>query len=236
MMDTNFEYSKAVLSYCRSMNIPLVYASSASVYGVGSAFAEDPINEVPLNVYAYSKLLFDNYVRRTLKQEGAPVVGLRYFNVYGPREMHKASMASVAYHLWRELEQGDTIHLFRGIEGYGDGEQRRDFVHVDDVVGVQLWFLDHASVSGIFNVGTGRAETFNAVARAILTAAGRGSLEYIPFPKELVGRYQNFTQADLGRLRGAGCDVRFRPVAEGVTEYAAWLAARSRGRPAGRTT
>jgi ADP-L-glycero-D-manno-heptose 6-epimerase len=227
MMENNFEYSKTVLSYCRSMNVPLVYASSASVYGVGSAFAEDPANEAPLNAYAYSKLLFDAFVRRTLTQSGSPVVGLRYFNVYGPREMHKGAMASVAYRLWQELAQGDTIHLFRGVDGYRDGEQRRDFVHVDDVVNVNLWFFNHASVTGIFNVGTGRAETFNEVARTVLAAAGRGTLEYIPFPDNLLGHYQNFTRADLTRLRAAGCDVRFRTVAQGVTEYAAWLAAHS---------
>jgi ADP-L-glycero-D-manno-heptose 6-epimerase len=234
MMENNFEYSKTVLSYCRAMGIPLVYASSASVYGSGASFAEDPANEAPLNVYAYSKLLFDTVVRRTLAQSGAPVVGLRYFNVYGPRESHKGAMASVAYNLWRQLERGEPIRLFRGIDGYGDGEQRRDFIHVDDVVKVNLWFLDHPSVSGIFNVGTGRAETFNEIARAILKAAGHGTLEYVPFPNELVGRYQSFTQADLTKLREVGCDVRFRPVAEGVTEYAGWLAAHSTGERAPR--
>ena len=234
MMENNFEYSKAVLSYCRAMGIPLVYASSASVYGAGTVFAEDPANEAPLNVYAYSKLLFDAVVRRAIAEPGPAVVGLRYFNVYGPRESHKGSMASVAHNLWRQLENGEPLRLFRGIDGYGDGEQRRDFVHVDDVVKVNLWFLDHPSVSGIFNVGTGRAETFNEIARAILKAAGHGTLEYVPFPNELVGRYQSFTQADLTKLREVGCDVRFRPVAEGVTEYAGWLAAHSTGERAPR--
>jgi ADP-L-glycero-D-manno-heptose 6-epimerase len=221
MMETNFEYSKGVLAFCTAKRIPLVYASSAAVYGGGTRFAEEPANEAPLNVYGYSKLLFDEVVRRTLKTAASPIVGLRYFNVYGPREAHKGSMASVAFHLSRQLAEGGSLRLFSGCDGYGDGEQRRDFVYVDDVVATNLWFLEHPSAGGIFNVGTGRSQTFKEVAEALIRFFGRGVIEYIPFPEHLRGRYQSFTEADLGRLRSAGCDVRFRPVQEGVANYMA---------------
>jgi ADP-L-glycero-D-manno-heptose 6-epimerase len=223
MMASNFEYSKAVLAFCARRRVPLVYASSAAVYGRSSRFGEERTNEAPLNVYGYSKLLFDDYVRRSSGSHPAPVVGLRYFNVYGPRESHKGAMASVAFHLWRQLRQGGPLRLFSGIDGYADGEQRRDFVYVDDVVAANVWFLDHPGASGIFNVGTGRSQTFKELAEAIIRHFGRGSIEYIPFPRHLVGRYQSRTEADLARLRATGCDVSFRPVEEGVPQYMAWL-------------
>ena len=221
MMDNNYEYSKALLHFCQANQVPFIYASSASVYGGGSEFKEDLKNEKPLNVYGYSKFLFDQYVRA--QDIGSQVVGLRYFNVYGPREQHKGSMASVAFHLNNQLLDSGEIKLFAGCDGYRDGEQVRDFVYVSDVVDVNLWFLDNPTVSGIFNCGTGKSQPFNDVAKGVLDYHQKGRLSYIPFPDHLVGHYQSFTEADLTALRAAGCDVEFKTVAEGVKCYMEWL-------------
>ena len=225
MMRNNYAYSRALLRWCLRRRVPFLYASSASVYGAGPVFREAREHERPLNVYAYSKFLFDQHVRRVLPRAESQVVGFRYFNVYGPREQHKGQMASVAWHFHRQIAESGRCRLFEGSDGYGPGEQRRDFVHVDDAVAVALWFLDHPDRSGIFNVGTGRAQTFNEVARAVIAWHGRGEIEYVPFPEHLRGRYQSFTEADLTALRAAGCDVRFRPVEEGVPAYLDWLRA-----------
>lgn len=223
MMQNNYEYSKRLLHACLEHKTPYIYASSASVYGMGPVFKEDPANERPLNVYAYSKFQFDNYVRRFLHEANTQVVGLRYFNVYGPREQHKGSMSSVAYHLNKQLLEEGKVRLFEGCDGYGDGEQRRDFVYVEDTVKVKLWLMDNPFVSGVFNVGTGRAQTFNDVAHAVLSWHGRGELEYIPFPDHLKGRYQSYTQADLQALRAAGYEQAFLNVEQGVHRYLDWL-------------
>jgi len=224
MMRNNYDYSKRLLERCLDNRVPYIYASSAAVYGASHEFAESPENENPLNVYGYSKLQFDRYVRRVAATPGSQVVGLRYFNVYGPREQHKGSMASVAYHFDRQLLADGEVRLFEGSGGYADGEQRRDFVYVDDVCAVNLWFLEHPDVSGVFNTGTGRAQTFNDVAEAVIRYHGRGSIRYIPFPEHLKGAYQSYTEADLGALRGVGCDVDFRPVERGVADYLAAVA------------
>lgn len=224
MMENNYSYSQSLLHRCLEHRVPFVYASSAAVYGASTTFGEDPDNEKPLNVYGYSKLQFDRYVRRVAAEPGSQVVGLRYFNVYGPREQHKGSMASVAFHFNNQLLADGEVRLFEGTGGYGDGEQRRDFVYVDDVCAVNLWFLDNPGVSGIFNTGTGRAQTFNDVANAVIAFHGRGAIRYIPFPEHLEGAYQSFTQADLAALRAAGCDVDFRPVEDGVRAYLSQLA------------
>jgi len=223
VMDNNFASSKELFHFALRARIPFIYASSASVYGSGPTFIEEPQYERPLNVYAYSKTLFDRYVRQHEAQWGSQVVGLRYFNVYGPREQHKGAMASVAYHLRNQLLSEGVVRLFEGSEGYEHGEQRRDFIHVGDVVDVILWLLDHGEVSGIFNVGTGRSQSFNEVAMAVLKAFGRCTLEYIPFPEHLKGRYQSFTEADISRLRDAGYGGTFRDVATGVGDYMRWL-------------
>lgn len=223
MMANNYEYSKILLEYCLKREIRLVYASSAAVYGVGTVFREDPANETPLNVYGYSKYCFDQYVRERLGGISSQVVGLRYFNVYGPREAHKESMASVAFHLNNQLQDSGKVRLFEGTGGYGDGEQRRDFICVDDIADVNLWFYDHPQVSGVFNLGTGRSQPFNDVARAVLEYHGHGELEYIPFPDHLKGAYQSFTEANLDALRGAGCNHSFKTVEEGVGLYMEWL-------------
>ena len=234
MMRNNYRYSVALLDHCQDNDIPFLYASSASVYGAGTVFAEDRANEAPLNVYGYSKCLFDHYVRRMLPERTAQVAGFRYFNVYGPREQHKGAMASVAFHLYHQFRSSGRVKLFEGSGGYGAGEQRRDFVYVDDVVKVSLDFLDHPKRSGIFNLGTGHAETFNDVALATVNAClardgkpaltlaelvHKGAIEYIPFPPQLVGKYQSFTQADLTALRAAGYQAPMLNVAQGIARY-----------------
>jgi ADP-L-glycero-D-manno-heptose 6-epimerase len=223
MMENNYEYSKILFHYCQQHQIPFIYASSAAVYGADNSFQEEQIYEAPLNVYGYSKFQFDQYIRKHLSKLTSQVVGLRYFNVYGPREAHKGSMASVAFHLNNQLKQGDVLRLFRGCDGYADGEQRRDFIYVGDTVAVNLWFLDNPQVSGIFNTGTGRSQTFNEVANAVLHYHKRGHIEYIPFPEHLRGCYQSFTEANLQKLRAAGCQHQFKSVAEGVQLYMEWL-------------
>ncbi|MBU1191548.1 MAG: ADP-glyceromanno-heptose 6-epimerase [Gammaproteobacteria bacterium] len=219
MMRNNYDYSKTLLNYCLDKQAAYIYASSASVYGAGRVFKEIREHEEPLNVYGYSKFLFDQYVRRILPAAKSQIAGFRYFNVYGPREQHKGSMASVAFHLNTQILDTGTVKLFEGCEGYGDGEQRRDFIYVGDAVDVNLWFLDHPDKSGIFNVGTGRSQPFNDIARAVIAWHGRGELEYVPFPDHLRGRYQSFTEADISALRAAGYDKPFKTVEQGVALY-----------------
>jgi ADP-L-glycero-D-manno-heptose 6-epimerase len=232
MLDNNYTYSKRLLEWCQEEEVPLIYASSASVYGAGPEFREERRCEKPLNVYGYSKFLFDQYVRRVAP--ASQVAGLRYFNVYGPNEAHKGRMASVAYHAYQQLLGGGKVKLFVGSGGYGNGEQKRDFVYVEDVVEVNLWLLEHRGVSGVFNCGTGRAQSFNELAAAVVNAVQgtklpiqemiqRGLVEYIPFPPGLMEKYQSFTQADLARLRAAGYTREFRPVEQGVAAYVAEL-------------
>ena len=219
MMETNFEFSKELLHTCLEHRVPLIYASSAAVYGAGTEFRVSPECEHPINVYAFSKLVFDQYVRQYLPEPGSQVVGLRYFNVYGPGEAHKGGMASVAWHLHNQLAEGDEVRLFSGSDGYADGEQRRDFIHVDDIVNINFWALDNPSVSGIFNAGTGRSQTFKEVAQAVIDWHGRGRIEFIPFPDHLRGSYQSFTEADISGLREAGYDAPFLSVQQGVARY-----------------
>ena len=224
VMRNNFEYSKVLLHWCQQQNAQYIYASSASVYGTGAhGFQEQRGCEQPVNMYAYSKFQFDQYVRLSQPTHNAQVVGLRYFNVYGPRETHKGSMASTALHFNNQLLAQGAACLFQGSDGFANGEQQRDFVFVEDCVAVNLWFLDHADRSGIFNVGTGRAQTFNDVARAVIRWHGGGRIEYVPFPEHLKGAYQSFTQADPTALRAAGYTTHFSSVEEGVTRYLEWL-------------
>jgi ADP-L-glycero-D-manno-heptose 6-epimerase len=239
MLDTNYRCSKDLLDACQAQDTRLLYASSAATYGGSASFREVPEFERPLNVYGYSKLLFDNVVRRMLPSAKTQVAGFRYFNVYGPREQHKGRMASVAFHHFNQFRETGKVRLFGEYGGYGPGQQCRDFVYVDDVVAVNLWFLQHPECSGIFNLGTGRAQPFNDVALATVSAARalqgevplplpelvrQGLVEYIAFPEALVGKYQSFTQADLAALRATGCDHAFADVAGGVGAYVAWLA------------
>jgi len=239
MLDTNYRCSKDLLDACQAQGTRLLYASSAATYGGSASFREEPVFEQPLNVYGYSKLLFDNVVRRALPAAGTQIAGFRYFNVYGPREQHKGRMASVAFHHFNEFRDSGRVKLFGDYGGYAAGEQSRDFVFVDDVVAVNLWFLQNPQASGIFNLGSGRAQPFNDVALATVNASRslkgepalplseqvqQGLIEYIPFPSALVGKYQCFTQADLTRLRAVGCQHAFADVASGVERYVSWLA------------
>ena len=238
MMENNYRYSLSLLEWCQEEAVPFLYASSASVYGGGKIFAEARECEAPLNVYGYSKFLFDQAVRKRLADASAQIAGFRYFNVYGPRESHKGRMASVAYHFFNQYRANGKIRLFEGNDGYANGEQRRDFVSIEDVVKVNMHFLDHGDISGIFNLGTGRSQTFNDVAVASLNACraldGKAALtldemkahdliSYIAFPDALKGKYQSFTQADLTNLRSVGYADDFFTVEEGVSSYIPWL-------------
>jgi ADP-L-glycero-D-manno-heptose 6-epimerase len=238
MMDNNYRYSLSLLDWCQEQDVSFLYASSASVYGGGSIFKEERSHEGPLNVYGYSKFLFDQIVRRRLADATSPIVGFRYFNVYGPRENHKGRMASVAFHHFHQYQAEGKVKLFEGCDGYGNGEQSRDFVYVDDVVKVNLHFLESGK-SGIYNLGTGRAQPFNDVAVSTVNACRKlegkeplslekmvadGLIEYIPFPEALKGKYQSFTQADQSNLRAAGYTDAFATVEEGVSSYVNVLA------------
>lgn len=236
MMENNYQYSISLLEYCQQDAIPFLYASSAAVYGGGQVFVESREFESPLNVYGYSKYLFDQHVRRRINQGlSAQVAGFRYFNVYGRHEQHKGRMASVAFHHFNQYRDTGKVKLFGAYDGYAEGMQSRDFVSVEDVVKVNFFFLDNPEKSGIFNLGTGRAEPFNAVAVAAVNACraqqgeaalsladmvAQGIVEYIDFPEALKGKYQSYTCADISLLRQAGYQEPFLTVAEGVERYA----------------
>ena len=242
MMDNNYTLSCELFHACQDQGARLLYASSAAVYGGSNTFSERPEFEKPLNVYGYSKLLFDQRLRRELGERfetaSTQVAGFRYFNVYGPREQHKGRMASVAHHQYHQYVANGKVKLFGEYGGYSPGGQRRDFVLVDDVVAVNLWFFDHPEKSGLFNLGTGKAQPFNDVAISVINtlrqrqnqalmsideAARGGLIDYIAFPEALVGKYQSYTQADLSTLRAAGCDHHFSDVQTGVAAYMAWI-------------
>ncbi|GAW87266.1 ADP-L-glycero-D-manno-heptose 6-epimerase [Bathymodiolus platifrons methanotrophic gill symbiont] len=223
MMQNNYEFSKALLHYCLDHSIAFIYASSAATYGGNKQFTESREYEDPLNVYGYSKWQFDQYVRHLDLDNTTQVVGLRYFNVYGPREQHKGSMASVAFHLHNQILKGENPKLFEGCDGYENGGQLRDFIYIDDIVAVNLWLFAHPEVNGIFNVGTGKAQSFKDVANAVIDYHKKGQINYIPFPAHLKGSYQSYTQADMSKLRAVGYNAPFKTVQEGVSLYLAWL-------------
>lgn len=223
MMENNYTYSKVLLHYCIEKKIPFLYASSAAVYGESQAFDDRDWSQKPLNVYGYSKWQFDLYVRRLLPTIESQVAGFRYFNVYGPHEQHKGNMASVAFHLMQQLREHDTVKLFEGSHGYGPGEQRRDFVFVDDLVAVKLWFFAHPEKRGIVNLGTGESRPFNAIAEKLIQLHGRGELTYIPFPPHLEAAYQSFTEANISQLREMGYTQPFTTLEDGLTAYYEWF-------------
>lgn len=229
IMRNNFEYSKTLLHWCQKVGAQFLYASSASVYGLAeNGFTEDRSSEKPINMYAYSKFQFDQYVRSLGDQLKHQVVGFRYFNVYGPHESHKGSMASTPFHFNNQIFADGVCKLFAGTDGYADGEQQRDFVYVEDCAAVNLWFLDHPEKSGIFNLGTGHAQTFNDVANAVVEWHRRhrnvdAKIQYVPFPDHLRGAYQSFTQADMSSVQSAGYSGKFHSVVEGVSKYLDWL-------------
>lgn len=228
MMDNNYTYSKELLAFAVRREIPLVYASTAAVYGLSEGFAPVAANERPLNVYGYSKLVFDNFVRREFANPARPVrstvVGLRYFNVYGPREQHKGRMASVMHHFTKQLRELGVIRMFQGSGGYSDGEQRRDFVFVKDLCRINLFFAGllpespKVPVQAVVNAGTGEARTFKAVAEALMMVHGPGGIEFVAFPGDLKNRYQHFTEADVTGLREAGYTALFTPLEEGIRQ------------------
>lgn len=244
MMKNNYEYSSILLEFAQKNEIPLVYASSAATYGDKTDFIEERECEAPLNVYGYSKFLFDQVVRRYFKSGlTAPVVGLRYFNVYGPNEWHKGRMASVVLHNHSQYQSHGMVKLFEGCQGYANGAQVRDFIAVSDVVKVNLHFFNNhvnevEEISGIFNCGTGIARNFNDLALATINAnrrvrgesvllldeaVNRGVIEYISFPDDLAGRYQCYTKANVGRLREAGFKSEFLSLEDGITSYVDFL-------------
>jgi ADP-L-glycero-D-manno-heptose 6-epimerase len=238
MMENNFRYSRDVLDACLEQGVQFLYASSAAVYGGSSEFVESREVEKPLNVYGYSKFLFDQVIRQILPTARSQIAGFRYFNVYGQRESHKGRMASVAFHNFNQFRAEGKVKLFGEYNGYGAGEQTRDFVSVEDVTKVNLHFFDHPEKSGIFNLGTGRAQPFNDIASTVVNSlraiegeeplslaelVQRGLIEYIPFPDALRGKYQCFTQANQSKLREAGYDAPFLTVQEGVNRYVRWL-------------
>lgn len=242
MMSNNFRYTVDLLDICTEQKVPLLYASSAATYGRSDIFVEQREFEKPLNVYGYSKFLFDQILRRRLAENKttAQVVGFRYFNVYGPRESHKGRMASVAFHHFHQFNEAGVVKLFGAYDGYAQGEQSRDFVSVEDVVKVNFFFLDHPEKNGIFNLGSGRAQPFNDVAKCVVNGLSKfkdGSyqensleqlikaqkIQYIDFPEALKGKYQSFTQANLDHLRSAGYEADFLTVDQGVSRYVAWM-------------
>jgi ADP-L-glycero-D-manno-heptose 6-epimerase len=243
VMDNNYRYTLALFEWCQAERVPFIYASSAATYGLASVFREERACEGPLNVYGYSKFLFDQVLRQRLAGLTAPAIGLRYFNVYGPRESHKGRMASVAFHHFHQFRSEGRVRLFEGSHGYAPGEQRRDFVHVDDAVAVNLHFWQHP-VSGIYNTGSGRAQSFNEVALTVVNtlrtergepaltleqAVAQGLIEYVAFPRALEGKYQAFTEADLTRLRAAGFAAPMQTVQQGTAAYMRWLMTRFPG-------
>ena len=226
LMKNNYEFSKNLFHWCQDNLVPFIYASSASVYGLGErGFSEKSVCEDPINAYAFSKLMFDRYVFSQNRALTSQVVGLRYFNVYGPRENHKDNMVSPAYSFFHQIKNNGISKIFESSHGYSDGDHERDFVYVGDCVKVNLWFLKKPKKSGLFNVGTGCAASFNQVCQEIINYVGYGSISYIPFPEHLKKHYQSYTQADISSLRSAGYDHDFKDIKAGMKIYCKNLSA-----------
>ena len=224
LLKNNYECSKILYNWCQENKTPMIYASSASVYGKGDlGFQEKLSCEKPINLYAYSKFLFDQYVRINENKRTAQVVGLRYFNVYGPREQHKGNMASTIFHFNKQILSNEEAKVFKGNGKIKNGEHKRDFVYVEDCADLNFWFFKNPQISGIFNVGTGKAETFNEVANSIISWHKRGKINYIEFPENLLDAYQNYTQADLNSLKATNCPIKFRNIQNGIKDYLEWL-------------
>jgi ADP-L-glycero-D-manno-heptose 6-epimerase len=216
LMEQNYAFSKRMLEVAKRFEAPFVYASSASVYGDGkNGFTEEPECEKPKSPYAFSKWAFDQYVRRQLecRKVTVPVTGLRYFNVYGPGENHKGEMASFVCKCFKAIDLNETIYLFEGSE-----DIKRDFIYVDDAVAMSLYLFDNR-ISGIYNIGTGAAVSFMALATLLRENYVGVKLELIPMPTELEGAYQKFTQADLSKLRAAGYHAPVTPLATAIQQY-----------------
>ncbi len=222
IMDVNLNYSKKLLEFSSNEHIDMIYASSASVYGDGTIFKEHPDNESSLNHYSESKLLFDNYVRENIKKIKSQIVGMRYFNVYGPYEQHKEVMSSVVFHFYHQIRKSGMLKLFKGSHGYDSGEQRRDFVFVKDTIDIKLWFMKN-NVSGIFNVATGKSRSFNDVANSVISYFKSGHIEYIDFPPGLEEQYQAFTEANMSFLHKSGFRGKSTELEKGIESYFKYL-------------
>ncbi len=246
MMANNYRYSCDLLQWANQQKIPFLYASSAAVYGSNTQFISQRQYEKPLNIYGYSKFLFDQFLRHKIANHeiDIPVIGFRYFNIYGPREAHKGRMASVAYHHFQQYQQQGYVNLFKGSGGYGNGQQCRDFIYIDDVVALNLHFLARSlageKFANIVNLGTGRAQSFNDLSMGMINACriktgkpalslaelvAQNSIRYIDFPEALIGKYQHYTQAEISCLRNASNDqlYEFTDVAIGTAKYCDWL-------------
>ena len=227
MIHSNYEYSKEIFKLCIRKKIPFIYASSAAVYGLGKkGFREEEACEAPINPYAFSKLLFDRYVRQFIGKIDSKVIGLRYFNVYGPQENHKGKMASIFYQIYKRMKLGGGPRRFKGTDGYRDGEQKRDFIYVKDVAKINLWCLDNPVANGIYNCGTGHAHTFNDAAKAMIESMhSKMRTTYCDFPDELIGKYQSYTEADMKKITAAGYKGGFTNFVVAVDEYCKFLEA-----------
>ncbi len=220
----NFDYTRTLWNYCAKKQIQLIYASSAATYGDGSLGFDDrcDIDTLrPLNGYGYSKQLFDLWVKHQAKEFPSQYVGLKFFNVYGPNEYFKGSMASMVFHGFNQIRKRGSIRLFKSCHpGYADGEQLRDFVYVKDVCAVILWFLEHKQASGLFNVGTGHVASFRELAEASFRALGlEPRIEYIDMPEQLKEKYQYYTCAKMDKLRETGYNRDILSIEEGVRDY-----------------
>ncbi len=221
LLDNNVAYSKDIFKYCLDSGIKFIYASSAAVYGDGvNGYNENVTKLWPLNPYAKSKYLFDEWV---IKKSHKPstCVGLRFFNVYGPNEFHKGKMASMVFQAFNQVNDNGAIRLFKSYnKKYADGAQQRDFIYVCDVVDVIEFFLKQKNSTGIFNVGSGKARSFNDLAKALFKSMQKDeNIQYIAMPKSLIAKYQYFTQADLDHLRSAGYKGSFTTIEEGIRKY-----------------
>jgi ADP-L-glycero-D-manno-heptose 6-epimerase len=230
VLDTNFRLSLQLLDWCTENRTPFIYASSAATYGEGDAgfdddWSPDALKKLrPMNLYGWSKHLFDQaLVERHAKRAKLPPqwAGLKFFNVFGPNEYHKGTMASVLCRVFDEAKSGRPVRLFKSHkDGIADGDQRRDFIYVDDVVAVMRWLLDTPKVSGIFNVGTGKARSFREMIEAMFASMGRApNIDYVDMPEQIRGCYQYFTQSEVGRLRKAGYNAGFTPLENAVKDY-----------------
>ena len=230
VIETNFRFSMRLLDWCTANAVPLIYASSAATYGDGAqGFKDDPspvaLKQLrPMNLYGWSKLLFDMAViDRAARREKLPPqwVGLKFFNVFGPNEYHKGTMMSVLARRFADIKAGRPVQLFKSHrKGIADGDQRRDFIYVHDVVRVMMWLLATPSVSGLFNVGTGAARSFKDMMLAAFSALGAApNIQYIDMPEQIRGSYQYFTQSEVDRLRGAGYNGGFTKLEDAVELY-----------------
>ena len=222
-MDNNYNYTKELAKFCVEKNVRFIYASSAATYGDGALGFDDDESKIetlrPLNMYGYSKQLFDLWAKRNSISD--QIVGIKYFNVYGPNEYHKGDMRSVVHKAFEQVRDTGKVRLFKSLNpNYKDGEQMRDFVYVKDAVDMTLYFLDKPDKNGIFNVGAGKARTWNDLVTTLFNAVGKPvNIEYIDLPQHLAEKYQYFTEANLTKIIGAGYKQPTTSLEDGVNDY-----------------